>query len=146
MEKENQLISELEWIKNIAQKIDQENHNLMKKHMDLKAQYQTQENDREMLLKYAFLLFFPIFYFHSRELIMKKKKNAILKSQLEQYEKLLNEVTKEDEDLEKKNANSINFDSINELRGTSKSGFKNKSKTFFFFVSYKIFIRKCFSC
>jgi len=77
---------------------------------------------------------------------MKKKKNAILKSQLEQYEKLLNEVTKEDEDLEKKNANSINFDSINELRGTSKSGFKNKSKTFFFFVSYKIFIRKCFSC
>lgn len=38
--------------------------------MDLKAQYQTQENDREMLLK---------------ELIMKKKKNAILKSQIEQY-------------------------------------------------------------
>ena len=54
LEKENQLISELEWIKNIAQKIDQENHNLMKKYMDLKAQYQTQENDREMLLKYFF--------------------------------------------------------------------------------------------
>ena len=52
MEKENQLISELEWIKNIAQKIDQENHGLMKKYMDLKAQYQTQENDREMLLKF----------------------------------------------------------------------------------------------
>jgi len=52
LEKENQLISELEWIKNIAQKIDQENHSLMKKYMDLKAQYQTQENDREMLLKF----------------------------------------------------------------------------------------------
>jgi len=76
LEKENQLISELEWIKNIAQKIDQENHNLMKKHMDLKAQYQTQENDREMLLKYAFLLFFPIFYFHSR----KEKKRDFEKS------------------------------------------------------------------
>lgn len=63
---------------------------------------------------------------------MKKKKNAILKSQIEQYEKLLNEVTKEEDDGEKKNnlANSINFDSINEMKGTSKSGFmnsKNKS-------------------
>lgn len=37
IEKENQLISELEWIKNIAQKIDNENHNLMKKYVDLKA-------------------------------------------------------------------------------------------------------------
>lgn len=62
---------------------------------------------------------------------MKKKKNAILKSQLEQYEKLLNEVTKEDEDAEKKNQNSINFDSINELRGNSKSGIRNKSNFFF---------------
>ena len=51
LEKENKLISELEWIKNIAQKIDNENHSLMKKYMDLKAQYQTQENDREMILK-----------------------------------------------------------------------------------------------
>ena len=30
-----------------------------------------------------------------KELIMKKKKNAILKSQLDQYEKLLSEVSKE---------------------------------------------------
>ncbi len=29
---------------------------------------------------------------------MKKKKNAILKSQIEQYEKLLNDVQKEEED------------------------------------------------
>ncbi|CAD8136847.1 unnamed protein product [Paramecium octaurelia] len=81
IEKENQLISELEWIKNIAQKIDNENHSLMQKYKELKIQYQTQENDREMLLK---------------ELIMKKKKNAILKSQIQQYEKLLNEVQKDE--------------------------------------------------
>ncbi|CAK88388.1 unnamed protein product (macronuclear) [Paramecium tetraurelia] len=81
IEKENQLISELEWIKNIAQKIDNENHSLMQKYKELKIQYQTQENDREMLLK---------------ELIMKKKKNAILKSQIEQYEKLLNEAQKDE--------------------------------------------------
>lgn len=50
--KEKQLIAELEWIKDIAQKIDQENHTLMKKYMDLKAQYSTQENDREILLRF----------------------------------------------------------------------------------------------
>lgn len=76
--KESQLLQDLEWIKAIAQKIDNENHTLQKKYMDLKAQYQTQENDREMLLK---------------ELIMKKKKNAILKSQIEQYQKLMNELS-----------------------------------------------------
>ena len=54
--KERQLIAELEWIKDIAQKIDQENHTLMKKYMDLKALYSTQENDREILLRYKGLI------------------------------------------------------------------------------------------
>ncbi|KRX01154.1 hypothetical protein PPERSA_08255 [Pseudocohnilembus persalinus] len=80
IEKENQLISELEWIKNIAQKIDDENHSLMDQYKKLKSDYQTQENDREMLFK---------------ELIMKKKKNAILKSQIEQYQEIYDEVSKE---------------------------------------------------
>ncbi|CAD8111424.1 unnamed protein product [Paramecium sonneborni] len=80
--KENQLISELEWIKKIAQKIDDENHQLMQKYKELKVEYQTQERDREMLMK---------------ELIIKKKENAILKSQIQQYEKLLNDVQKEDD-------------------------------------------------
>lgn len=77
LQKENQLISELEWIKNIAQKIDKENHDLMKQFMELKAKYYTQESDREMLLK---------------QLIIKKKKNAVLKNQLKHYEKLLEQV------------------------------------------------------
>jgi hypothetical protein len=42
--------------------------------MELKAKYYTQESDREMLLK---------------QLIIKKKKNAVLKNQLKHYEKLL---------------------------------------------------------
>ena len=54
----------------------------MKKYMDLKAQYQTQENDREMLLK---------------ELIMKKKKIAILTHQLKQYKKLMEDISKDEE-------------------------------------------------
>ncbi|CAK60820.1 unnamed protein product (macronuclear) [Paramecium tetraurelia] len=82
IQKENQLISELEWIKKIAQKIDDENHQLMQKYKELKVEYQTQERDREMLMK---------------ELIIKKKENAILKSQIQQYEKLLNDVQKEDD-------------------------------------------------
>ncbi|CAD8202570.1 unnamed protein product [Paramecium octaurelia] len=82
IQKENQLISELEWIKKIAQKIDDENHQLMQKYKELKVEYQTQERDREMLMK---------------ELIIKKKENAILKSQIQQYEKLLNDVQKDDD-------------------------------------------------
>jgi len=82
MTKEAQLIAELEWIKNIAQKIDDENHSLQDKLNKVKAQYSTQENDREILL---------------REVILKKKKNAILKSQIDQYEKILNEVSKDND-------------------------------------------------
>ncbi|CAD8179025.1 unnamed protein product [Paramecium pentaurelia] len=82
IQKEDQLISELEWIKKIAQKIDDENHQLMQKYKELKVEYQTQERDREMLMK---------------ELIIKKKENAILKSQIQQYEKLLNDVQKEED-------------------------------------------------
>lgn len=36
-QKEKQMVSELEWIKNIAHKIDEENKNLMKKYVSLKA-------------------------------------------------------------------------------------------------------------
>jgi len=35
----------------ISDRIDSENHNLMKKYMDLKIDYEAQENDRQMLLK-----------------------------------------------------------------------------------------------
>ena len=72
-------MSELDWIKNIAHKIDLENQTLMKKYSSLKSEYEIQEKDKDLLMK---------------ELLMKKKENAILKSQVEQYEKLLNEVSK----------------------------------------------------
>lgn len=41
-----------------------------------------------------------------KELLMKKKENAILKSQVEQYEKLLNEVSKQMQENETKNNQS----------------------------------------
>lgn len=85
LEKEKQMTSELEWIKNIAHKIDLENQTLMKKFSTLKSEFEIQEKDKDLLMK---------------ELLMKKKENAVLKSQVEQYEKLLNEVSKEMEDNE----------------------------------------------
>lgn len=47
----------------------------MKKYSSLKSEFEIQERDKEMLLK---------------ELLMKKKENAALRAQVEQYEKLLN--------------------------------------------------------
>lgn len=64
------MASELEWIKNIAHKIDEENKSLMKKYSTLKSDAEIQERDNEMLLK---------------ELLMKKKENAALRTQVEQY-------------------------------------------------------------
>ena len=52
-----------------------ENQTLMKKYSTLKSDYDIQEKDKDLLLK---------------ELLMKKKENAVLKSQVDQYEKLLN--------------------------------------------------------
>ena len=61
------MMSELDWIKNIAHKIDLENQTLMKKYSSLKSEYEIQEKDKDLLMK---------------ELLMKKKENAILKSQV----------------------------------------------------------------
>lgn len=54
---------------------------------------------------------------------MKKKKNAILKSQIEQYEKLLNEVAKDEEDK------SEQLEERDEFRSTNKSNFVSKIKS-----------------
>jgi hypothetical protein len=51
LEKEKQMISELEWIKNIAHKIDVENQTLLKKYTLLKSEFEIQEKDKEILLK-----------------------------------------------------------------------------------------------
>lgn len=48
--KEEKLMSELEWIKKIAHKIDIENYYLVKRHTELKVEYETQKNDRVLLL------------------------------------------------------------------------------------------------
>ena len=47
-----------------------ENQTIMKKYSNLKSEFDIQEKDKDILLK---------------ELLMKKKENAVLKSQVEQY-------------------------------------------------------------
>ena len=75
LEKENKLMGELEWIKGIAQKIDVENHYLVKRYTELKVEYQTQENDRQMLLK--------------ETVLQKNRKDLLAKKNLSLYKILL---------------------------------------------------------
>lgn len=50
-QKEKELNEHLETMTQVAQKIDDDNRVLMKKHSELKIQFLSQENDRELLLK-----------------------------------------------------------------------------------------------
>ncbi len=45
------MMSELEWIKNIAQKIDVENQTITKKFNTLKSEFDLQNKDKDLLLK-----------------------------------------------------------------------------------------------
>ncbi len=71
-EKERELNEHLETMTQIAQRIDDENRNLMKKNSDLKIQYLSQENDRDLLLK---------------QLIFQKKENQNLRKKAEEIKK-----------------------------------------------------------
>ena len=50
-QKEKELNEHLDTMTQVAQKIDDDNRVLMKKHGELKIQFLSQENDRELLLK-----------------------------------------------------------------------------------------------
>jgi hypothetical protein len=81
LKKEKKLISDLEWIKDISDKIDSENHVWMRKYMELKIKYEAQENARQVLLN---------------DVVVKKKRNAILYSQLEEYKRLFELLSSQD--------------------------------------------------
>eukprot|EP00347_Sterkiella_histriomuscorum_P016962 403351189 len=75
-DRENELHHHLELITNIAQRIDNENRALMKKNQELKGEYRTQENDRELLVK---------------QLVMQKKENAKIREEIEFYDRIIEE-------------------------------------------------------
>eukprot|EP00357_Protocruzia_adherens_P002247 CAMPEP_0115012572 /NCGR_PEP_ID=MMETSP0216-20121206/24830_1 /TAXON_ID=223996 /ORGANISM="Protocruzia adherens, Strain Boccale" /LENGTH=526 /DNA_ID=CAMNT_0002381681 /DNA_START=46 /DNA_END=1626 /DNA_ORIENTATION=+ len=82
LDKENKLTHQLEWMKNIAQKMEKENQMLAKKNGELKFEFKTQENDREIRI---------------RQLIESKKENERLRKELHKYKKL----ERERDDIEK---------------------------------------------
>lgn len=73
----------------IAQKIDDENRGLMKKNSELKIQYLSQENDRDLLLK---------------QLIFQKKENQKLRKDVEEKKKQAEDMKAMDETTMKNDA------------------------------------------
>lgn len=82
--KEEMLMSELEWIKKIAHKIDIENYYLVKRYTELKVEFETQKNDRVLLLT---------------EDAYQKKRTEDLEEKLGEYKLLLQKLLK-DKDLQ----------------------------------------------
>lgn len=80
--KEEMLMSELEWIKKIAHKIDIENYYLVKRYTELKVEFETQKNDRVLLL---------------HEDSLQKKRTEKLEEQLAEYKQLLQKLLKDQE-------------------------------------------------
>jgi hypothetical protein len=81
--KEEMLMSELEWIKKIAHKIDIENYYLVKRYTELKVEFETQKNDRVLLLT---------------EDAYQKKRTEVLEEKLSEYKNVLQKLL-EDQDL-----------------------------------------------
>ena len=82
--KEEKLMSELEWIKKIAHKIDIENYYLVKRYTELKVENETQKKDRDLLLT---------------EDAYQKERSKHLEAKLTEYKNLLQKLIK-DKDLE----------------------------------------------
>lgn len=78
--KEEMLMSELEWIKKIAHKIDIENYYLVKRYTELKVEFETQKNDRVLLLT---------------EDAYQKKRTEDLEQKLASYKNLLQKLLKD---------------------------------------------------
>lgn len=81
-DRENKLNTHLEAITQIAQRIENENRSLMDKNRELKAEFQAQENDRELLLK---------------QLVLLKKENAKVQEEIDYYNKIIEENEPEEE-------------------------------------------------
>lgn len=82
--KEEKLMSELEWIKKIAHKIDIENYYLVKRYTELKVEFETQKNDRVALMT---------------ESAFQKKRTEDLEGKISEYKGLLQKLMK-DKDLD----------------------------------------------
>lgn len=84
-ERENEMQHNLELITSIAQRIDNENRLLIKKNAELLQEYKAQENDRSLLV---------------RQLVMQKKENQKYKEEMEEFENIINEKARDEEQID----------------------------------------------
>lgn len=87
-ERENEMQHNLELITSIAQRIDNENRLLIKKNTELRQDYKTQENDRELFV---------------RQLVMQKKENQKYKDEIEEFRKLIEAKEMDEEEIDLNN-------------------------------------------
>ena len=80
IEKNRQLEKELDWAKEMADRLDRRNQSLLRENRRLQTQFKTQEDDREYLI---------------RQLVAAKKDNARLRSELNRTKDELSKVTSE---------------------------------------------------
>jgi len=105
IEKKNKLREELEWVTKIVEKIDEENQNLGKKYSELRTEFKTQENDKEVL---------------TQQLTTKKRENARLRLELKHYEEEYGNLDAElKSQQDQKTLRSQGSMTRNEARGTS---------------------------
>lgn len=105
--RENELNHHLELITNIAQRIENENRTLMQKNKELKNDYKSQENDRELLLK---------------QLVHLKKENAKIQEEVDYY----NQVIQKDDNTEQEIKSNADVDSV--LGGVAAKTMDAKSR------------------
>ena len=109
-DRQNELNHHLDLITNIAQRIDNENRALMKKNSELKSEYKSQENDRELLLK---------------QLVTLKKENAKYKEETDYYLKVIEEKEDETSQVEDLGLDDVGpYLDVNSQRGKSREGGK----------------------
>lgn len=82
IEKSKQLETEVEWTKELADRLDRLNQSLTRENQRLKTQFTTQENDREFLVK---------------QLVTVKKDNVRLRSEMESLQQQIEEFKDERE-------------------------------------------------
>lgn len=113
-DRENELNHHLELITNIAQRIDNENRALMKKNAELRNEYKSQENDRELLLK---------------QLVMQKKENAKFIEEMDYLKTVIEEKQEDSANEEDEGFGSELHESVSMREGMKSREQKTRGST-----------------
>lgn len=84
-DKENEMQHNLDLITELAQRFDNENRLLIKKNGELRQEFKSQENDRELLV---------------RQLVMQKKENQKYKQEIDEFKRFINSNENKEEQID----------------------------------------------